>query len=59
MNPWPFVTAAYGVVICLTAALLLCTFASMRRAEAAADSLTSSWMNDAPPRLSAAEPPLP
>ena len=39
MNAWPFVTAAYGVAICLTTALLLWTFASMRRAEAAADKL--------------------
>jgi hypothetical protein len=40
MNPWPFVTAAFGVAIFLTAALLLWAFASMRRAEAAADALT-------------------
>jgi hypothetical protein len=39
MNPWPFVAAAYGVAICLTAALLLWAQASMRRAEAAADAL--------------------
>ena len=39
MNPWPFVIAAYGVAIGLTVALLLWTFASMRRAEAAADAL--------------------
>jgi hypothetical protein len=39
MNPWPFVTAAYGAAIVLTAALLLWAFASMRRAEAAADAL--------------------
>ena len=39
MNPWPFVVAAYGVAILLTAGLLLWTFASMRRAEAAADAL--------------------
>jgi len=39
MNPWPFVVAAYSVAIALTAALLLVSFASMRRAEAAADSL--------------------
>jgi hypothetical protein len=37
MNPWPFVIAAYVVAIALTAALLLWSFASMRRAEAAAD----------------------
>jgi hypothetical protein len=39
MNPWPFVTAAYGAAILLTAALLVWAFASMRRAEAAADAL--------------------
>lgn len=39
MNPWPFVAAAYLVAICLTAGLLGWSFASMRRAEAAADSL--------------------
>ena len=39
MNPWPFVTAAYLVAIGLTAALLVWSFASMRRAEAVADAL--------------------
>jgi hypothetical protein len=39
VNPWPFVAAAYGVAIALTAALLLWALASMRRAEAAADGL--------------------
>jgi hypothetical protein len=39
MNPWPFVIAAYFVAIGGTAALLLWAFASMRRAEAAADAL--------------------
>jgi len=39
MNPWPFVIAAYGVAIALTLALLLWSYASMRRAEAAADTL--------------------
>jgi hypothetical protein len=39
MNPWPFVVAAYVAAIGLTAALLLWSFASMRRAEAAADAL--------------------
>jgi len=39
MNPWPFVTAAYAVVTLLTAGLLLWAFASMRRAESAADAL--------------------
>lgn len=39
MNPWPFVIAAYCVAVALTLALLLWTFASMRRAESAADAL--------------------
>jgi hypothetical protein len=39
MNPWPFVTAAYGVAMLATGGLLLWAYASMRRAEAAADSL--------------------
>ena len=39
MNPWPFVIGAYGVSIALTVALLLWAFASMRRAEAAADAI--------------------
>jgi hypothetical protein len=39
MNPWPFVVAAYAVAIGLTAALLLWSIASMRRAEAAADAI--------------------
>jgi len=39
MSPWPFVAAAYLVAICLTAGLLGWAFASMRRAEAATDSL--------------------
>jgi len=40
MNPWPFVIAAYGTAIALTSALLLWAYASMRRAEVAADALT-------------------
>jgi len=39
MNPWSFVTAAYAVAVVLTVALLLWAFASMRRAETAADAL--------------------
>jgi hypothetical protein len=39
VNPWPFVVAAYAVAVGLTAALLLWANATMRRAEAAADSL--------------------
>jgi hypothetical protein len=40
MNPWPFVVGAYSVAIVLTALLVIWAFASMRRAEAAADALT-------------------
>jgi hypothetical protein len=40
MNPWPFVAGAYSVAILLTALLVLWAFTSMRRAEAAADTLT-------------------
>ena len=40
MNPWPFVVAAYAIAIGLTAALLILSFASMRRAEAAADAIS-------------------
>ena len=40
MNPWPFVIAAYGVTVTLTAGLLLWSYSTMRRAEAAADTLT-------------------
>jgi hypothetical protein len=39
MNPWPFVAGAYLVAVCLTAGLLGWGFASMRRAELAADAL--------------------
>ena len=39
MNQWPFVIAAYGMSVALTATLLLWALASMRRAEAAADAL--------------------
>jgi hypothetical protein len=39
MNPWPFVIAAYSVAIGLPAALVIWAYASMRRAEAAADAL--------------------
>ena len=40
MNPWPFVAAAYCVAIGLTLALLAWSFASMRRAESAAEAIT-------------------
>jgi hypothetical protein len=42
MNPWPFVVAAYGVAALLTAALVFWAYASMRRAEAAAEDLKRS-----------------
>ncbi len=40
MTGWPFVVAAYAVAVGATAALLLWAYASMRKAEAAADALT-------------------
>ena len=39
MRQWEFVLAAYWVAICLTAGLIAWAFASMRRAEVAADAL--------------------
>ena len=39
MNQWAFVIAAYAVAIAATAALLLQSFASMRRIEAEAEEL--------------------
>ena len=39
MNQWAFVSAAYAVALLATAGLLLQSFVSMRRAEAAADKL--------------------
>jgi hypothetical protein len=39
MNAWPFVLGAYSVAVLLTVALLLWSFVSMRRSEAAADAL--------------------
>ena len=38
MNPWPFVIAAYGIVVASTLALTLASWLSMLRAEAAAES---------------------
>ena len=40
MSQWQFVIGAYAVAILLTAGLLGWAYASMRRAEAAADELT-------------------
>ena len=39
MNPWPFVAAAYAVMLLATAGLLGWAAAAMRRAERAADAL--------------------
>lgn len=39
MSHWPFVTAAYAVMLIATAGLLAWSYLSMRRAEAAADAL--------------------
>ena len=39
MNHWAFVAAAYAFALCATAALLIQSFLSMRRAEAEADKL--------------------
>ncbi len=41
MNPWPFIAAAYALTVIAVAALILWSYASMRRAEAAADKLRS------------------
>ncbi|WP_281399806.1 hypothetical protein [Sphingomonas rhizophila] len=39
MNAWPFVIAAYAVVVVATAAMLVASWTSMRRAEADADAV--------------------
>ena len=39
MNHWAFIAAAYAVTIAATAGLLIWAYATMRRAEAAADAL--------------------
>ena len=39
MNPWAFVIAAYVVAVAGTASLLAWAYATMRKAEALADSL--------------------
>lgn len=41
MNPWPFVVAAYAAALLGTAALLLWSYAAMRRAEREAEALRS------------------
>jgi hypothetical protein len=40
VSQWPFVVGAYSVAIVLTAGLVTWAYASMRRAEAAADELS-------------------
>ena len=40
MNQWAFVAAAYAIALLLTAGLVAWAWASMRRAEAAADAIT-------------------
>jgi len=37
MSPWPFVIAAYTLTLLATAALVLLSWRSMRKAEAAAE----------------------
>lgn len=39
MNHWPFIIAAYALTILATLALLLWSWAAMRRAEKAADEI--------------------
>ncbi|MDG5488180.1 heme exporter protein CcmD [Sphingomonas sp. FW199] len=39
MNPWPFVIAAYGVVMLGVVALSLASWRAMRRAERASDAM--------------------
>ena len=39
MNPWPFVIAAYALTLLATAALVVSSWRSMRKAEAAAEQL--------------------
>jgi heme exporter protein CcmD len=39
MNPWPFVIAAYALTLLAAAALILLSWRSMRKAEAAVEQL--------------------
>jgi len=41
MNHWPFIIAAYGIVILGTAIVLIQSYAAMRRAERKADQLST------------------
>jgi hypothetical protein len=40
MNPWPFVIAAYGIVLFSSAIAILWAWRSMTKAEALADEVT-------------------
>ncbi|MFN2473001.1 MAG: hypothetical protein ABR588_03640 [Sphingomicrobium sp.] len=42
MNPWPFVAAAYAVILLAAAGLLVWAASTMRRAERAAEALKRS-----------------
>jgi hypothetical protein len=39
MSQWHFVIAAYGIVLCATAILVMLSWSAMRRAEAAAEAI--------------------
>jgi hypothetical protein len=41
LNAWPFVIAAYGVIVAGTAGLVVWSLLAMRRAEARANALAS------------------
>tara|TARA_R110000772_G_scaffold39727_17_gene93209 strand:- start:2476 stop:2610 length:135 start_codon:yes stop_codon:yes gene_type:complete len=41
MNHWPFVIASYGIVLIGTAAVIVGSYAGMRKSEAKADQLRS------------------
>jgi len=41
MNHWPFITAAYLIVLVGTVGIAALSYAAMRRAEAAAEALRS------------------
>lgn len=39
MNHWPFVIASYAIVLIATAAVIVSSYATMRKAESKADQL--------------------